>query len=305
MDVAKLDWALLRTFIAAIDAGSILGAAKRLASYQPTISRQIGELEAQLGVPLFERTGRGLVPTRAGLAIVEPARAMAASAAAVEAALRGLGESLGGTVRVGCSQVVASCVLPPCVAGIRRAHPGIRIDVVSSNSLSNLLRRECDIAVRMVQPIQSTIVTRRVAELQMGAYAARDYLAQRPAPKRATDLTAHDLVGLDTDDSLVRALVAAGVPVTRDSFAVRCDDQVACIRLVEAGAGIGFMPRVVARTLPGLEPVLPRFPMPALPVWLAVHREIKGNPLIRTVFDALAEALPASCRIEADHAFRG
>jgi len=292
MDVAKLDWTLLRTFIAVVDAGSILGAAKRLGSYQPTVSRQVAELESQLGVPLFERTGRGLVPTVAGLAIVEPARQMAASAEAVTTALRGIGQSLKGTVRVGCSQVVASYVLPRCLASIRLKHPTIQIDVVASNGLSNLLRRECDVAVRMIQPIQSAIVTRRVAELQMGVYAASSYLANRPAPRRASDLTAHDLIGLDTDDTLVRALVAAGVSVTRESFVLRSDDQVACTRMVEAGGGIGFMPRVVAGSLKGLQPVLPRLPMPALPVWLSVHREIRGNPLIRIVFDELAEALP-------------
>jgi DNA-binding transcriptional LysR family regulator len=63
--------------------------------------------------------------------------------------------------------------------------------------------------------------------------------------------------------------------------------------MVEAGVGIGFMPRVVAGSLQGLQAILPRLPMPALPVWLAVHREIKSNPLIRIVFDELAEALPA------------
>ena len=293
MDIAKLDWTLLRTFIAVVDAGSILGASRRLGSYQPTISRQVSELESQLGIPLFERTGRGLSPTLAGLAIVEPARQMAASAQAVGNALSGIGKTLQGTVRVGCSQVVASYVLPRCLTSIRLKEPSLQIDVVASNGISNLLRRECDIAIRMVQPVQSAIVARRVAHLQMGAYASSTYLERCAPPRRARDLIGHELVGLDTDDSLVRALVAAGVAVTRESFALRSDDQVACTRLVEAGAGIGFMPHVVAQSLQGLQRVLPRLAIPALPVWLAVHREIKGNPLIRIVFDELAQALPA------------
>jgi DNA-binding transcriptional LysR family regulator len=105
-------------------------------------------------------------------------------------------------------------------------------------------------------------------------------------------LLQHDLVGLDADDTLIRGMQAAGVPATRESFAVRCDDQVALIALVRQGAGIGFMPRYVAREVGGLVPLLPRLPMPSLPVWLVVHREIRGSALVRTVFDHLAQGVP-------------
>ena len=72
----KFNWALVKSFVAVLDAGSLMGAARKLKAQQPTLSRHITELEAQLKVPLFERTGRGVVPTMAALAIADAARQM-------------------------------------------------------------------------------------------------------------------------------------------------------------------------------------------------------------------------------------
>lgn len=69
----RFDWALVKSFLAVLDAGSLMGAARSLSAQQPTLSRHVAELEAQLGTPLFERTGRGVVPTAAALAIAEAA----------------------------------------------------------------------------------------------------------------------------------------------------------------------------------------------------------------------------------------
>ena len=292
MQLNRLDWTLLRSFLAVIDAGSLLGAAKRLGTYQPTLSRQITELESQLGVPLFERTGRGLHPTAAGRAIIDSARAMAEAARMVETQVSNAAQVDRGSVRISASAVVASYLMPACVAQLRVRHPGIEIEVVASNEISNLLRREADIALRMVQPMQDSLVARRIAVMPMGVFAARAYLTRRGRPSGAAGLVQHDLVGLDADDGLIQGLRDAGLALNRQAFAVRCDDQVACTRFVEQGAGIGFMPLFVARQLKSVERLLPDLAAPELPVWLVVHREIKGNPLIRTVYDELAEAVP-------------
>ena len=288
----RLDWTLLRSFLAVIDAGSLLGAAKHLGTHQPTLSRQITELESQLGVPLFERTGRGLRPTAAGQGIVDGARAMAEAARTIEANVSRTAQIDRGSVRISAAAVAASYLLPACVAQLRIRHPGIEIEVVASNEVSNLLRRDADIALRMVQPTQESLVARRIATVPMGAFASKAYLKRRGRPSRAPELVQHDLVGLDTDDQLIQGLRDAGLLLSRKAFAVRCDDQVACTRFVEQGAGIGFMPLFVADQLKSVERVLPGLPAPALPMWLVVHREIKGNPLIRTVYDMLAEAVP-------------
>jgi len=292
MDMKRLDWMLLRSFLAVIDHGSLLGAARSLGTYQPTLSRQIGELESQVGVPLFERTGRGLTPTTAGRSIVEAARRMAAAATDIEEGLRGGATPSTGSVRVSASQVVANFLLPAFFATFRAKHPGIQIDLVSSNEVSNLLRRQADIAIRMVRPTQSSLIARRLADCPLGAFASETYLKRRGIPLRVSELAHHDLLGLDHDDYLLRGLQEAGLLLSRESFSVRTDDQVAYARLVEEGAGIGFLAEFTARRLQGVQAVLPRLSTAKMPLWLAVHREIRGSALIRTVYDALANGLP-------------
>ncbi|MDE1950059.1 MAG: LysR family transcriptional regulator, partial [Burkholderiales bacterium] len=99
MAQTAFDWTLVRSFLAVLDAGSLMGAARRLGAQQPTLSRHIAELESQLGAPLFERTGRGVTPTAMALAITDAARRMAEGADALAQAGAGRREAGGGSVR--------------------------------------------------------------------------------------------------------------------------------------------------------------------------------------------------------------
>jgi DNA-binding transcriptional LysR family regulator len=290
MSEPDFDWSLMRSFLAVIEAGSLLGAARRLRTTQPTIGRHIAQLEVQLGCALFERTGRGLTPTRVAQRIAEQARHMAEGADAVARALSGVRADLSGTVRVSASQAVAFNVLPPIIARLRAAYPQIQVEVQSSNALANLLRHEADIAVRMVAPEQGSVVARRLGVSKVGAYASADYVARRGRPLKPADLLGHDLVGLVDDAALLRGFAEAGVPARREDFAVRSDDLLVVWQLVRAGLGVGFFADSLARRDPLLVALLPDIG-PRLPVWLAVHSEIRGNPAIRTVYDFLAAEL--------------
>ena len=288
----RFDWALVRSFLAVLDAGSLTAAAARTGARQPTLSRHVAELEAQLGAPLFERTGRGVTPTVAALAIVAAARQMEAGALGVGRALAGARSATRGQVRVTTSQVAATWLLPRLLARLQRAHPEIALELVASDALSNLLRREADIAVRMVRPSQSSLVARKLGEVAIVAAAHRDYLAQAPPLRKPEDLVRHRLIGFDSDDAIVRGFARLGVPLTRADFALRTDDQVAYARLVAEGAGIGFVAGYALRQWTGVVRLLPGLAIPSLPCWLAVHREIRANPLVRTVYDFLARELP-------------
>ena len=286
------DWALVKSFLAVLDAGSLMGAARRLGAQQPTLSRHVAELEAQLGASLFERTGRGVTPTAAALAIAEAARRMQDGADALGQTLARQREATGGTVRITTSAVAAVWLMPQVLAELAAAEPGIQIELVASNTLSNLLRREADIAVRMVRPAQGSLVARKLADVAIVAAAHDSYLARAGTPRRPEDLLQHRLIGYDTDDVVLRGFAALGFPAAREQFALRTDDQVAYGRLVAAGAGIGFVAAYNLRHWPGVRPLLPMLKLPSLPCWLAVHREIRGNRVVRTVYDFLAEALP-------------
>ena len=290
----EFEWTLIRSFLAALDHGSLLGAARVLKASQPTIGRHIAELESQLGVVLFERTGRGLLPSDAALRLAEPARAMETAALKL-ARTATVGQSAAsGSVRITASQPVACVLLPTVLARMRLALPEVQVDLVASNGVSNLLRREADIALRMVQPDQATLIARRIGKVTLGAYAHRDYLRRRGTPRQPQDLLSHALIGHDQVSDIVDGFVAMGYAVQRESFATRTDDLIAYQELVRAGLGIGFLADYVARADPDLVGVLPMLKLPVLPIWLVVHREIRTSQRIRQVFDFLVNAIPAA-----------
>jgi DNA-binding transcriptional LysR family regulator len=287
------DWALVKSFLAVLDAGSLMGAARMLGAQQPTLSRHVAELEAQLGTPLFERTGRGVVPTATALAIADAARQMQGGAEQLAQALTRKREATSGTVRITTSQVAASYLMPPVLARLAVAEPAVEVELVASNQLTNLLRREADIALRMVRPAQESLVARKLADLPIVAAAHEKYLRRAGTPRRPQDLTQHRLIGYDRDTTIVRGFAALGLPLPRSAFALRTDDQLAYGRLVAAGAGIGFVAAYNLRHWPGVVPLLPMLKIPPLPCWLAVHREIRGSALMRRLVDFLATELTA------------
>jgi DNA-binding transcriptional LysR family regulator len=119
---------------------------------------------------------------------------------------------------------------------------------VASNALSNLLRREADIAVRMVRPAQQSLVARKLGDMPIVAAAHRDYLARAGTPRQPADLLQHRLIGFDRDDSMQRGFAALGLPVTREHFALRTDEPGRLRPAVASGAGIGFVARTTWRT---------------------------------------------------------
>ena len=288
---SSFDWTLVRSFLAALEHGSLLGAARALKSSQPTIGRHIAELESQLGVALFERTGRGLTPLDMALRLADSARAMEAGAHQLQRSVSSLDEAVSGTVRITASQTVACVLLPPLLSRLQQKLPGIQIELVSSNEVSNLLRREADIAVRMVQPDQASLVATRIGKVSIGTYAHRDYLKRAGTPRTPPELLAHALIGSDKNEDILRGFAAMGYPVTREQFSFRTDDLMAHWHAVRSGLGVGFIADYLARTDAGVVAVLPMLKIPSIPVWLAVHREIRTSKRIRAVYDFLGDAI--------------
>lgn len=290
--MSDFNWQLIPSFLAAHQHGSLLGAARALGISQPTVGRHVSALEAQLGTPLFERTGRGLVPTPAAARLAGAARAMETGAQTLMRGAQQAQATLSGTVRISASQPVACFLLPPLLARLRTALPGVQIELVVSNAVSDLLKREADIAIRMLRPAQGSLVARRIGEVGVSACAHRDYLARRGVPQQAADLLQHELVGNDKVLEIYHGFAALGHPVGPEQFALRTDDLIAYWAAVRAGLGIGFVASYLLRNDPDLVPVLPDLPLPSLPVWLVVHREIRTSRRIRAVVDFLARELP-------------
>ncbi|MCB9538050.1 MAG: LysR family transcriptional regulator [Myxococcales bacterium] len=285
------DWNRARAFLVTAEEGSFSAAARALGLSQPTVGRQVTALEEELDVALFERVGHGLVLTPTGLELVDHVRAMGEAATRVSLAATGQSQSIDGNVCVTASEVIATHLLPPIVARLRAAHPGITIDIVASNAQADLRRREADIALRNVRPTQPDLVARKLPEGAARLYATPAYLASQGDPATPEALAACDFVGFDRSETFARALQGLGLPVQHDRFVVVSESQLAQWAMVKAGLGVGMMMQVVADADPAVRLALPDLPAFPVPMWLTAHRELHTSRRIRVVFDLLAEAL--------------
>ncbi|MFG6485194.1 LysR family transcriptional regulator [Roseateles sp. BYS78W] len=287
-----LPWELLHTLLGVLREGSLSGAARVLGLTQPTVGRHIAALEAALGQVLFTRSPTGLLPTEAALALRGHAEQMETAAAALQraASSRG-GNEPAGTVRVTASEVIGIEVLAPVFAALRERHPGLVLELALSNRVQDLLRREADIAVRMTPPEQGQLIARRIGAIDIGLHALPAYLDRHGRPASFADLAGHTLIGFDAVTPFIRAGARRLGGITRDSFALRCDSDIAQLALIRAGAGIGVCQLPLARREPALERVLAdQFTWP-LETWVAMHEDLRQNAACRAVFDALVDGL--------------
>ncbi len=289
--LSSLDWSLVQAFLAVAETGSLSGAARALGTSQPTLGRQIKGIEAQLGAELFRRQPRGFALTKTGADLVAPAQAMRAAVQQIALTAAGQQARLEGTVRITASVATSAMHLPTVIARIRRLEPEIAIELVPSDDSRNLLYREADIAVRMYRPTQLDLVTQHIGDIPLGVFAAKSYLVDRGRPQSLADLPAHDFVGYDTNPDIINGFAEFGIPVERDFFKTRCDDNIAYWELVRAGCGIGFAQADIGRNDPLIEEIDIGIPLPTLPVWLTAHEAMRQTPRIRRVWDLLAEGL--------------
>ncbi|HSZ10749.1 MAG TPA: LysR substrate-binding domain-containing protein [Rhizomicrobium sp.] len=289
-------WDHYRSFLAVIREGSLSAAARALALTQPTLGRHIDELEKSLRASLFARSPHGLAPTAAALDLVPHAEAMASAAAALERAASGEAAELKGAVRITASEIIGAEVLPPILAQFRELHPQIVIELVLSNRNQDLLRRDADIAIRMVRPTQNALIAKRLGRVKIGLYVHRAYVERHGLPDSIASLTGHAIIGFDRDDSSFRALGAIGLPVVRDIYAFRTDSDHAQLAALRAGLGIGGAQVGIAAREPDLISVLPREIGFSLEMWLAMHESLRANRRVRLLFDYLADALAEYAR---------
>ncbi|MCA0031023.1 LysR family transcriptional regulator [Mesorhizobium sp. B263B2A] len=289
--MADIDWNLIKSFVTVAETGSLSAAARKLSASQPTLGRHISELEQALGVTLFRRGRSGYALTEAGATLFERGKTVSEQASAFSRLALGSVEAIEGTVRIAASEVVAAYVLPQMMAWLGIDEPGIEVEIVASNQVENLLRRDADIAIRMVKPAQNELVARKVCDIPLCACAAISYLDRRGRPLAPGDLVDHALIGFDRSDEMIRGFVQAGIPVTRNSFRFRADNQMVLWQAVRAGNGIGLGQEPLAERDPLVEKVLPGLQLLALPVWLAMHRDVRTSVRIRRVADFLHEEL--------------
>ena len=293
--MAEPSWDLYRSFLSVLREGSLSAAARALGLTQPTIGRHIDALEQALSLSLFTRSQSGFIPTDAAYALQSYAETLEASSLALLRAASGLGrsqdEQIHGTVRVTASEVISVEVLPPILSRLRQTHPGITVELATSNRIENLLRRDADIAVRMQRPQQDVLVARRIGNIELGFHGRRDYLVRRGTPRTWDDMASHTLIGNDRETAFTRSLQPLLGGLTHDAYALRTDSDLVHLAAIRAGFGIGICQVPLAQRDPELVRVVPGLLAIQLDTWLAMHENLRSNPACAATYAALAEGL--------------
>ncbi len=285
------DWTQLRAFLVTAEEGTLSAAARKLGLTQPTLSRQVAALEADLGLMLFERIGRTLELTQGGLELLEHARAMGDAANRVSLAATGQSQSVSGLVRITASDVYSAQLLPLVLHHLREIAPGLRIEIIADNGIRDLMRREADIAIRHVRPDQPELIAKLLGQASGYFYASTEYLDARGRPETTEDLAQHDFVGTGEPSRMIAYLKPLGIHLSEAQFRTGSQSGMVAWELARQGFGIAPMSAQVGDATPGVERVPSIMEPITFPVWLATHRELHTSRKIRLVFDVLAEAL--------------
>lgn len=288
---SDIGWELYRSFLSVLNEGSLSGAARALGVAQPTVGRHVAALEKSLGLALFTRSQIGLMPTEAALSLRSYAEAMQSTAAALERAAASQGTGVRGTVRVTASDVIGVEVLPPIIASLRDEHPDLVLELVLTDRMQDLLRREADIAVRMARPRQELLVARRVGQIELGLHAHQRYLSRHGTPNTMADLANHALIGFDQTTAFIRSAGKGLSGWRREAFAMRTDNNLAQLALIRSGAGIGVCQAAIARRDDSIVRLFPRQFSLQMDTWITMHKDLRNSPPCRVAFDALVKGL--------------
>lgn len=283
------DWNHARAFLVTAQCGSLSAAARVLGQTQPTLSRQVAALESELGLTLFERVGRGLEITQAGREMFEHFTQMGQAAENAMLAASGQSQSVEGRVSLSVSDIIAANFMPEALARLRELAPGIEVDLLAVNHISDLQRREADIALRHIRPVEPELITRNLGQANGKLYGAAPYLDSLGPLRSLSDLSAARFVATGDAEEFITHLNARGYTLQRANVAYSTRSGIAGWEMVKQGLGLGVMMSDVGDRTDGVRPVLPELTTVHYPNWLTTHRELHTSKRIRIVFDFLAD----------------
>ena len=287
-----LNWDDLRFFLAVARTGNLSAAARELRCTQTTVGRRLASLESRLGAKLLSRTPRGYVATPAGEGIREHVERIYAEAAAVELVVAGQDVRLEGRVTVACIESIANVILAPCFSRLHQDYPGVVIELLPPDRHLSLARREADISIHHVRPKQQEIVVRRIGSIAFGLYASPDYLERFGMPNFADGCAEHRVIALpDQFCDLPQMQWLAGL-TGKAHVVLKTGSYESRLHSLLAGDGMAYLPRFHGDEVPGLTRI-DETPTaaPVVDLWLAVQKDNRNIRRIRTIIDAIAEAV--------------
>jgi len=287
------DWNELRLVLAIARAGGLTGAAQALGIDHSTAFRRLAAIEGRLGQQLFERLpGGAYEPGPVAERMVAAAERMEDEALAFARDIAGRDHRLTGRLRVTSSETLAHRALMPHLAALRRAHPGIVVEVTVDNRVLSLTRREADVALRPMRPKEGDLWGRKLADVAWTVYGAPAYLKDHGALTRPADLRAHAVIGWDEMATGINAAewLAAAAPVS--AVVYRTNSLINQFAAAKAGIGLAVLPCYLGDPDPELTRAWPK-PLPELAreLWIVTHADLRRTARVRAFFDVVGEGL--------------
>lgn len=281
-------WDDLRIVLAIAAAGSLSGAGRSLEMSHSTVFRRIAEIEARLGVKLFDRGRNGYVPTMAGEEIAAAARRIEAQVLEAERRVAGQDLRPSGTVRVTTTDTLCFGLLSPVFAAFCERQPDIALEVAIANELFNLSKREADVAIRPCSTPPETLVGLKVATIAQAVYGRRDLV---PASLGEFDIGAVNWIGPDERmhyRPLEQWMTAQGLS---GLCRYRVDSVLGMLTAVRDGMGIAVLPCYLCDGDERLARLGETLPALATDLWLLTHEDLRGVARIRAFLDFVAQAI--------------
>jgi DNA-binding transcriptional LysR family regulator len=279
------DWNDLRYLLAIAREGSTLAAAKALGVSQPTVQRRLTALEERIDRKLVELHPTGYRLTELGKALFPHAVEVERSVQAFQRQLMSEGEELTGTLRVTCPEGMASRLLAPVIEAFREKYPELRVDLIMTDRRLDLAKGEAEVALRMHEPGDDSLIARRIANSPWAVFASQSYIKRHGRPQRWEDLNQHAIIefaGELADNHAARWLRTVAPQAT---IAIRGNSMLGVLAAVKSGAGLAPLPMLLGTSEDGLEPVLESIPEIDSKLYLVIHADLKRTPRVRAFCD--------------------
>jgi DNA-binding transcriptional LysR family regulator len=268
-------WAIFATVV---EQRSFSGAARSLSLSKATVSKAISRLEAHLGATLFHRTSRTLSLTETGRALAPRAQRILTEAVCAEEEASDAASAPKGLVKLAAPMTFGLQRVAPAIAEFLALHPDIQIDLCLDDKRIDLVEQGIDVALRIAQLPDSSLLARRLGSVAMHVVASPSYYAKHGRPKHPAELSEHRCI-LYANNETWRFLGPGREEVAiRPSGPLRASSGEAMLPTLRAGLGITVLPDfIVGPDLAEgtLEPVLADWSPPPI----ALHLVTPPNPL--------------------------
>ena len=288
----------LIAFARAGSLGSYTAAARSLSVSPSAISKSIQRLERHFGVSLFTRTTRSLSFTAEGRDLHGRVLELLRQAEEIEQVVKSARSEPAGTLRIATSLPLGLHLIAPAITDFRTRYPKVMIDLRLSDHIVGMVEESIDLAVRIGDLADSSLLSRRLSPYRLSCYASPDYLARNGAPGHPDELVGHETINLryQRTGQMFRWPFRVGEKEIEivPSSPVIVDSSEAVIAAMTAGAGIGmaasFMaaPRVRRKEL---VPILPDFDVERHNIVALWPQSRRTNPAVRAFIDMLIERL--------------